>query len=297
MFNRAKYEEHISDHKYKDWQKISDPVASLKYDGGAYWLVFSKDGVPSFISRRESVKGGFPDKTSNIPHLSDFKIPELAGHIFNGELIHSGFSKKNVESHSAASGILNSLPEKAIKTQNLTGPLRYVIHDVINPEFTTYSDKIQHMKKLEDLVNKPDLLFTPKFYTDKKKIQDLLEDTQRLGREGIIVTSLSTPESTNRRIKLKNFYTYNLRIVKILQEFDKDGKPKESMGAVDVADATGKIVGRVGTGFSRNERIDAWNNPKNWMNRIIQVKTMGFAVNALRMPVYNGDADGSLDSI
>lgn len=297
MFQRAKYQDFIADHKSRDWQNIPNQVASLKMDGGAYWLVFDKEGTPSYISRRPSVKGGYPDKTANMPHLADFKIPELAGFVINGEIIHTGLYPDEKESHSRVSGILNSLPPRAIETQRLIGPNRYVIHDIINPALSTYGDKITEMHRIEKLINKPGLIFTPKFYTKSRDIENLLDYTKKTGREGIIITSLTTPEEINKRIKIKHFDTYNLRVSKIIQEIDKDGNPKESMGALEVVDATNKPVGKVGTGFSRNDRVDAYTNPNNWIGKLIQVKTMGFAVNALRSPVYNGDADGEWDRV
>lgn len=90
---------------------------------------------------------------------------------------------------------------------------------------------------------------------------------------------------------------YNLRVVGIVQEIDKDGNPKDSMGALIVADSSGKIVANVGTGFSRLQRKDAWENKPSWMGRLIQVETMGLARDKLRAPVYNGDADGDWDLV
>lgn len=294
MFQRAKY---IEPSEKLDWKHLKDPAATEKFDGGSFFLVFDKDGKPSYISRRPSVKGGHPNRTSALPHLSDFVLPEFAGHVYNGELIHSGLNKNSPESHSTLSGILNSLPPKAIATQSKLGPVRYAIHDVINPNPSTYKAKLELMKRLETTVGKPDLIFTPEVHTTIPAIEALIDRTKRQGREGVIITSLSTPEEVNPRFKIKHKLTYNLLVTDIVQEVDKDGKPKQSMGALIVSDATGRPVGKVGTGFSRDQRIDAWNNPHNWLGKLIQVSSMGFAVNALRMPVYNGDADGDIDRV
>lgn len=293
MFERAKYKEVDPN----EWTSIKNAVGTLKYDGANFWLNFSADGSMSFISRRPSVKGGYPDRTASLPHLTDVKFPEFAGHTYNVELIHTGFEKNTPESHSMVSGILNSLPPRAIETQQKLGPVRAVLHNVVNPEFHTYKDKLLHMKKVEERIGKPDVLFVATPHINPADIQKLIHRTKVTGREGVIITSLTEPETSNPRYKIKHKLTYNLKVSNIIQEVDKNGVPKESMGALEVIDKSGRVVAKVGTGFSRAQRIDAWKNPENWMHKLIQVETMGLAARALRMPVYNGDADGDLDLV
>lgn len=292
MFDRHKYKEP----KDNILPTSDDHVGMIKYDGGSYFVPVDQDGNIRFISRRESVKGGFPDKTDRVPHLAKKTFPEFAGHVFNVELIHTGLDKNSVESHRQLSGILNSLPERAVATQKVLGPVRAVLHNVINPEFATFKDKYEHMKKFEEAFGNKDLMFAPELHFGKS-ILELSEKTKRQGREGIIVTHWTEPEPVNPRIKQKHKMLYNLRISKIIQEIDINGNPKDSMGAVEVVDATDRVVGAVGTGWSRADRIDAWNNPDKWIGRLIQVESMGLAANRLRMPVYNGDADGDIDVV
>jgi hypothetical protein len=293
MFTRSKYKDVTSD---TPWENVKDPIATLKADGANYFISIDSEGKPSYISRRPSVKGGYPDRTESLPHLQ-FQIPELAGQVLNAELIHSGFSKLEPEKHNVLSGILNSLPERAIKTQNFIGPVRVMLHNVINPDLPTYGAKLEHMKQVERLIGKPDLIFIPQVYTGHEAIRGLIKRTKDNNQEGVIVTSLTEPEPSNVRLKVKNKETFNLLVSKIIQEVDKNGSPKASMGALELSDRRGKVVGKVGSGFSRQDRIDAWNNPENWLGHGVQVTTMGFAINALRMPVYNGFADGDIDII
>lgn len=294
MFARPKY---LEPNDKKSWENIEDPVGTVKYDGGSYFASVDSSGKLRFVSRRPSVKGGYPDRTSALPHLTDKSIPEFAGTILNGEIIHTGFNKNEVEKHSVASGILNSLPPKAIETQGLIGPLRYVIHDVVNPPLQTYGQKLEHMRKIEAALGKPDLIFVPQIASGHEAINSLIRRTKERGQEGVIITSLTKPEQDNNRFKVKHKITHNLIVSDIIQEVDKDGTPKPSMGALVLKDASGKEVGKVGTGFSKADREDAWNNKRNWLGRAIQVTSFGFAVNALRMGVYNGDADGDIDTV
>lgn len=296
MFERTKYKEGY------DWTTLDSPVASKKYDGAHFFMRVEPDGALRFFSRRESVKGGFPERTEKLPHLTDKKMPGYAGHVYSVELIHTGNNKNNKESHADSSGILNSLAPKAISTQAIRGPIRAVLLDVKHPEHTTFEDKLTTMRSFEKDFGKPDVLFTPDIKIGKDNIEELIRSTKERGDEGVIITSLKKPESENFRVKVKHYVTYNLKVKKILQEFSKTGVPKQSAGALVLEDATGREVGQTGTGFDRNTRIDIFNNPKNWLGKLIQVKAQPTTKKdaesgRLRVPVYNGEADGEIDTV
>lgn len=295
MFERAKYKELPQE----AWHTIPNPVASLKRDGSHFFLQIDSHGNQKYYSRRESVKGGHPERSEQIPHLSNKKLPQFAGQVFSVELIHTGHTKDNPESHTATSGILNSLTARAIQTQKDTGPIRAALIDVIDPPLPTYREKLLHMKKLEKTFGNPELMFVDEPVIGHDNIQKKAEETRRQGREGLIVTSLTLPESKNPRIKLKHFYTFNLKVSRIIQEFDISGKPKNSMGSLECTDSTGRSVCFVGTGFSKELRKEIWDNPKAWIDKLIQVKAMGLSIvgGRLRSPVFNGDADGNIDKV
>lgn len=294
MFERAKYVDNSKQH----WTSIPDPVGTKKYDGSHDFVVVQSDGSLRFYSRRQSVKGHYPEHTEKLPQLTDRKLPHLAGNVYSVELIHTGKSKDAIENHSRLSGILNSLPPRAQDTQKMLGPVRAVLLDVINPQLPTYRDKLLHLKRVEEAFGNKNLMFAPTPEITKNGIAKLIDSTRRRGEEGIVVTSLDAPEATNRRIKVKHFGTYNLRISGIVQEIDIHGHPKEAMGAVTTVDASGRDAGAVGSGFSKKEREDAFKNPRSWIGRLIQVKAAGVGNRGhLRHPVYNGDADGDLDLV
>jgi hypothetical protein len=291
-------------HKYVEpnklaWQDVKNPHATLKYDGGHYYLCVTSDGTLKYYSRRESVKGGYPERSEKIPHLADKKMPEYAGQTFAVELIHSGFKKGAKESHSAAGGIINSLAPRAIQTQKDTGPIRAVLLDVINPPLKTYGAKVAHMEKFEKDFGKSDVLWVPPAARTKEEIVKLINTSKLENREGVVITSATDPEENNPRIKIKHYDTYNLRPVKMYEEVDIRGKPKGAMGAVDMVDGSGRVVATVGSGWNREQRNAAWKNFSEWSKDLQQVKTMGWGSvdGKLRQPVYNGPADGELDTI
>lgn len=292
MFQRAKY---IEDPKRIEKIKDENLVSSRKWDGANYFMKIDENGKPAFISRRESVKGGFPDRTEKVPHLAELRFPSFKGHVFNVELIHTGEKKGEMESHPMVSGILNSLTPRAKEQQQIYGPIRAVVFDQVTPHVSTFKEKIETFNKLEKEAGNTDIFFTPSFKIGKEQLNALAKKTALAGQEGIIITDLNKPEAENIRIKIKHFKTANLRVKSITQELDKNGNPKDSAGALIVEDANGREVANVGTGLSRELRQQIWKNPNAWKGKLIQVKYMDVARERLRMPVYNGEADGSPD--
>lgn len=293
MFERAKYTEPGK----SGWESVPDPAGTYKYDGASFYLIVNKDGSLKYLSRRPSVRGGFPDRTASLPYITQKTLPELAGNVYNVELIHTGHDPYAKESHPAVSGILNSLPDRAIATQKLTGPVRAIVHNVVEPKLSTYSDKLSAMKQLEDAYGDQEVLRSIEPHIGVERIRSLVESTKQGKREGIIVTSLTRGEDKNPRVKVKHQDYYNLEVVGFQEELDKNGSPKNSLGSLVVADSGGNIVANVGTGFTPAMRREIWDNKKSWLGRLVQVKTMGLAQKRLRAPVYNGEADGSIDSV
>ncbi len=291
---RHKYKEI---YHYEDLLKIPDPVGSKKWDGAAFWIVFDKNGKPHFISRRPSVTGEPIERTAQLPHVADVELPEFANHVFYSELVHTGKSLEDNEKHNVLSGILNSSLPKSLEAQKQLGPIRVILTDMKHPEKQTYREKRETLERLKNAWNKPGLVETADWKEGPKAIVDLLDLTRRKKNEGIIITSDSIPEHLNTRYKVKHTNTYNLKVTGIQQEIDKHGNPKESMGGLHLADASGKEVATVGTGFSREERLHAWKNPHDWIGKLIQVKAMPPTARRLRAPVYNGEADGEWDTL
>jgi ATP-dependent DNA ligase len=295
MFTRAKYK----DQSVQSWQTLKNPVATLKRDGANFWLTIDDTGGQHYFSRRPSVKGGFPDRTDQLPHLTSTKLPQFAGHVYNVELIHTGHNKANPESHPKVSGILNSKTERSIQTQKETGPVRVVLINVLNPAYGTYRDKLLHMKEVEKAVGKPDVLFVDTPEITKEGIVKLINKTKAEGREGVIITDLNEPEHKNTRIKIKYKNTLNLRVSRLLQEVDIHGTLKNSMGAMELVDGSGRVVGKVGSGFTKEEREQAWREPEKWIGQLIQVTFRNIVREGgmIIQPSYNGIADGELDTV
>lgn len=293
MYDRAKYKDVAS----APLAKVENPVGTLKHDGASYFTRVEPDGSLRFFSRRPSVKGGFPERTESLPHLTAKKFPEFAGTVFNVELMHTGHDPYGRESHPVTSGILNSLSKKSVETQKEVGPIRAVLHNVIEPYIPTYREKLLYMKSMQDAFGDPKVMRVVEPHIGLPAIAKLIAKTKAEGREGVVVTSLTTPEASNIRIRIKHQDYFNLRVVGFEEELDKYGKPKGSLGSLICADKSGQIVANVGTGFSAALRKEIWEHKPEWLNKLVQVKTMGLARQRLRMPVYNGEADGEIDAV
>ena len=289
-------------HKYveKDWSHLKNPVGSNKYDGAHFFLVVQPDGTFKYYSRRESVKGHHPERSAQVPQLNANPLPQYAGDVFSTELIHTGHSKDNKESHPNVSGILNSKIDRAIATQAEKGPVRAVLLDVKDHNLPTFREKLEYLKKFEKAYGNTDVLFMPEFVEGHDAINKYLDKIKSQKREGIIVTDMDIPESENVRYKVKNFNTYNLKISgPFQQEIDIHGNPKDSMGAVPVVDASGRHVGKVGTGWDHATRAEVWKNPDAWQDRMIQVRAYPPSKPGghIRFPIYNGEPDGDIDTV
>lgn len=298
-FPRAKYRDSASGGRRNDWTTIVNPVGSIKRDGAAFFMQVQPDGKLRYFSRRPSVNGGYPERTAQLDELTRPVLPQYAGNVYHVELVHTGHATPDEapDSHPVVSGILNSLPARALETQKEIGPVRAVMLDVIHPSLPTYADKLAHMAGFVSDTGMRGVFNVPSTKIGQPAIEQLIGDTKASGHEGVVVTSLTEPESTNTRIKVKHVDTYNLRVVGIIQEVDIHGKPKQSMGALTVEDGSGKIVGNVGTGFSREDRIRMFKDPSLVLGKLIQVKAMPSTSRRLRAPVYNGFADGNIDTV
>src|SRR5438128_2322227 len=291
MYYRAKYND-----SFKKVTEDTPRLTSLKYDGANFFLAFDHNGVPTYVSRRPSVTGAVIEKANRVPHLAKV-LPSQADKVYNVELIHTGHDPHAPESHARVSGLLNALPERSIREQAQDGPIRAVVFDMISPEMPTFNDKIPHIQGLVSDFGDTNLMFHPEYAHGWGGMRSLIAKSKKEGREGIITLDPTALEDKNPRVKLKHKNHYNLKVKAILQEKDIYGKPKQNAGALLLEDATGREVGKVGTGFDRKTREDIFKHPNAWINKLIQVKAMKPTGTKLRQPVYNGDADGELDTV
>ena len=106
--------------------------------------------------------------------------------------------------------------------------------------------------------------------------------------------NLNSPYQFGRTIellKVKNMYTLDLRITGMREG---SGEFANTCGAL-IVDYKGYEVG-VGSGISKEERIEFWNNQEKYIGRVIEVQAFEETTDqngnlSLRFPVYKGLRD------
>jgi DNA ligase-1 len=115
------------------------------------------------------------------------------------------------------------------------------------------------------------------------------------GYEGIMIRSIdgrykfgrSTPRE-QILLKVKRFADAEFEVVSGLEEIDKHGVPKDSLGALLLRTADGQYF-KCGTGFSAEQRRNLWACREALPGRLAKVKYMEVGmVNVPRFPVFLG---------
>jgi len=255
----------------------------------------------SYISRRQSVDGGPIVRSEVLPHISFWTLPdelkELLGTLFRVELWHP----KGVN---ILSGMLNSLPENGLQAQNEHGHIRAMFFDIEGiitpikkifiPSSSPYISRANTLKELVKFLNGGHIGYPRSRYTysipdrvigNTTRISEfynkVIEDPMPLG-EGVVIKPISGVSRTPW-LKVKRTHEFDLEVKDVLEG---TGKYENSMGKLVLADRTGHIVAKVGTGFSDEEREAYWNNRSNIPGTIVTIKAQDIAKEALRAPVF-----------
>ena len=69
-------------------------------------MTIDSEVKPRFVSRRPSVKGGYPDRTEKATPPSSIGFPTSLGTSYHTELVHTGHDTESspADSHAAVSG-------------------------------------------------------------------------------------------------------------------------------------------------------------------------------------------------
>ncbi len=175
--------------------------------------------------------------------------------------------------------------------------LYYYIFDLIPIKYAEINDPtplIDRKKVLYDLFRKA----SPSKYmiaikyrrvygkpdTVKDQLFELAAKMVDRGYEGIVIKKLHSPYEHKRTLdwlKVKKLYSLDLRCVGVVESKSHPG----ILGVIQV-DACGTIC-NVGTGFTYEQRLKFWNNPKLIVGKIVEVRFMERTpAGKLRMPVF-----------
>lgn len=267
---RPKYRETLPD-KVDD----KDYFATEKIDGAHFLAALTPRGI-SFTSQRKSAQGELIERENNVPHLRDLKAPKkYDGFVLRGELWHDkGFN--------TVSGILNSKPPRAVETQKKVGLIQFApfrIHKGPNGEENLPYE--EQFKIIKEISKEFPHYFEPPRVSDKPH-KDFFDEIGREKGEGIVLVNKQTGEN----YKMKHRYDYDLIVDSFTPGTGKyEGR---AVGAINLKDKNGRMVGKVGTGLTDEMRIDMYKNPNKYVGKLVKVESRKPLIGQLREPSFLG---------
>jgi len=282
---------------FSDETKVLQP----KVDGAHTIFHLKSNALNRIYSYRNRKNDERPiEHTHQLPDIRDLDIPkELNNTILRGE-VYAQKDKKPVPAEQVG-GMLNASIINSLRKQKEQGKLSPYIFDIVkyhgkDVENETYRKKLKMIREVAKKI--PDLKAaeTAETAKEKRKLLDLVKRKKHPDtKEGLVEWDLNSPTGKPKKFKLRD--THDVVIREVFQAKDKSGKPKQEAGGFRYSwKPKGKLVGRVGTGFSREKRKDMWLRPKDYIGRIARVKTQEvFASGAMRAPsFYTMDVEKNL---
>lgn len=256
---------------------IENPIIEEKVDGNNERIFINDDSINLWGTRPN--KDGLPlEHTEHV--MNGIKIPretirELSGTVLHGELFHpSGVS--------FVSGILNSKPDKAQKTQLDNGNTGLAIFDITtyrgkDVSSEPYSVRRELYTSVVRALNHP-LVRTVRVY-------DSIDLGMSSEQEGVVVKDPNCGFNESKWIKVKHHDTSDALITAL---FDASAGSKYDGVAVGgfIVDLDGTKV-KVGTGLDDHTRRDAFEHPENYIGKYAEIEYMQRTANgSARAPVF-----------
>ncbi|MGB9674625.1 MAG: RNA ligase family protein [Nanopusillaceae archaeon] len=205
-------------------------------------------------------------------------IKDYVGYTFDGELFKDNFNLTN--------GLIHR--------SNPTESVDFYIFDIFktktlyscNPYEVKYEDRKEQLSKIfqKNMFKNFKLVgYKEKVYKSLDSFNDDIDTYISRGFEGIVIKKIHSfyiPRRTSDWLKGKKFLTLDLRIGDI--EVDKIRHWAKAI----LVDYKGKYLA-VGSGLSNKLRYDLYNNPDNYIGKIVEVKFMEKTSNGVfRQPVF-----------
>lgn len=196
-----------------------------------------------------------------LDHIEDGLLALFRGVSVDGELYVHGWTRERI--HSIVSRKTNPHKDAAL--------IEYHIFDII-------SDKMQidRTNKLITFFSNPSLQIVESIGVTKEGIPSMAADFVTLGYEGMILRNPNgfyEPKRSKFLAKFKPSKTDRYLIIGSIEEVDKEGYPKNTLGALKVQDHSGNIF-NVGTGnaLTKLSRKHLWERRDTIPGRFAVVK-------------------------
>lgn len=284
---------------YSDHTKVLEP----KIDGASSIFELNSDKPNKIYSYRVSKKSGINiDHSDQVPKIRDLSIPDIFNKtILRGELFAQ--TDNHPMPAEQVSGILNSSVSKSLETQKDKGWLQSRIYDIIKFRGRSvandpYGTKLGLIKQIETAL--PELKLVETAFTPEQKsklVEDIKHGRHPETKEGVVSWDLNKPTGKPEKLKFRD--NYDVYIRSVFPAISKaSGQIKGEAGGFTYSwSPKGKIVGNVGTGFSREKRIDMIQNPEKYLGEVARVKSsQKYSSGALRAPsFYSLDIEKNLN--
>lgn len=258
-----------------------DFILSQKLDGINLTVIKENDKI-LFRTRNGKI-------VNNLSFLEE-SYKRMPNGVYFGEALYSGNNYKDrKELYKLTTGELNSKRENKL--------IKHVLFDYVsldewkNNKFNTNYQKT--ISILEETINK----YQPKDIdivnivfrgSDKQRALECLSEAKNKGWEGLMLrysSSIYEKKRSKELIKLKPFISVDLKIV----DYKIHKNENEGLGALIVEYKNGLVS--VGSGYTKEERLEFWNKRKSLIGKIVEVQAMeetedSSGKKSLRFPVF-----------
>lgn len=228
--------------------------------------------------------------------ICDLKKLSFKDMFFNGELIRKNTDNlPDDENFQLGTGIINS--DNSVDKSCI----KFVIYEMFpEEEFLHGESKLTYKQRREKYLDPlakeitalgfKNIEVVPIIYegTDKSKIQELLDEADNNGWEGLILNKDTKWKNkrNNGILKVKSFKHADIRCTDIVEG---DGKYKGNLGLIK-CDYKGYELG-VGSGFTDEQRNYYWSHPDEIIGKIVQIKYKGETKNkqgglSVQFPIF-----------
>lgn len=267
----------------------SDEIWSPKIDGALNAFVLQSGKPIETYSYRPSVKSDVKliDHTYRLPYYKTSVPRGLKGHtVLLGEVFARDHHGEALPSADTSARLLSNVwRSRELQKQ---GPLDSVVYNILRYQGRDvsqkpYKEKLELLKRVTSAV--PQLKLAPLAVTTEQKTQllkDIVGKQHPLSREGVAIYNLA--HHTPMKAKVTEDYDVHIRDV-----FPGEGKYKDvgAGGFTYSHSPEGPIAGRVGGGFSDEQRIDMLKNPEKYKGQVARVfAQQQLPSGALRMAIF-----------
>lgn len=274
-----------------DLLSINYPAALTPKLDGIRCLII--DGLPVSRTLKQIQNKRIKEVLSGIPHILD------------GEIMAKGGNFQSTTT--------------AVMAANSTVPWEYHVFDCVLPNNlnAAYTERVAYLRELFERNQFPPevKLLEPTYVYELEDLKNVVTEHLEAGYEGTCVRSpqghYKFGRSTMREgilLKLKQFRDAEARILGFEEQLANHNQPtvnalghtersnhKENkvntglLGAFLVEDLETGMQFKVGTGFTRTQRKEFWDNQSEFLGKLLKYKSMDFGVKEKpRHPVFLG---------